>query len=145
MIYSAGTKVQIFLTWLTEAQLERMHETELPGGNYSYGHIKSTWVSADGLDLPDDPLGTAVYRSSSGILNYENSPVAISALPACTRSLVDWSQEQALGYVHGTSDLGNLDQAILRSIDSKSYRDQLENKLKEQSLDVFHPTYAIVE
>ncbi|MFD2204363.1 hypothetical protein [Kiloniella antarctica] len=145
LIYSPGTEVQVFLTWLTEAQLERMHATELPGGSYSYGHIKSTWVSADRLDLPIDSIGTAVYRSSTGILNYNNNPVAISALPARNRLLADWSQEQALSYVHGTSDLKNLDQAILRSIDSNSYRNQLTDKLKEQSLDVFHPTYAIVE
>ncbi|MEH6629988.1 MAG: hypothetical protein V7776_04145 [Halopseudomonas aestusnigri] len=146
LIYSPGTEVQIFLTWLTEAQLKRMHETELPGGHYSYGHISSNWVSADGLELPRDPLGLAVYRSSIGMLNCNGSPVAISALPTRNRSYLAWSQEQILSYIHGIDKLeGDLDKAILKTIESDSYRTQVVNKLRKQSLDVFHPTYAIVK
>ncbi|WP_419903627.1 hypothetical protein [Kiloniella sp.] len=146
LIHSPGTQVQIFLTWLTQAQLKRMHETELPGGHYSYGHISSNWDSADGLVLPSDPLGLAVYRSSIGMLNFNNGPVAISALPTRNRSLVAWSQEQALSYVHDIpAPGGDLDRAILKSIDSESYRNQVVSSLKKQSLDVFHPSYAILK
>ena len=41
---AAGTRVQIYITWLTEAQLPRMHETEIGLGNYGYGRM-------GGLDL----------------------------------------------------------------------------------------------
>jgi len=144
LIHCPGTDVQVFITWLTDAQLKRMHETELPGGSYSYGHINSGWRSADGLNLPVGPLGLAVYRSSIGALNYEGQPVALSALPAKNRSLLCWSQEQALSYVHKTfGQDDDIDAAILHSIQSENYRNTIVNGLRKQSLDVFHPFYTI--
>ena len=39
-----GTTVEIYVTWLSEPQLNRMHETELGGENYAYGRLS-------GIDL----------------------------------------------------------------------------------------------
>ncbi len=42
---SPGTIVTVFVLWLTELQLDRMHETE---GNYSYDHLDALHLDLDG-------------------------------------------------------------------------------------------------
>jgi hypothetical protein len=144
LVYCPGTSVQIFLTWLTGDQLHRMHDTELPGGNYSYGHIDCRWESLEGFDLPVDANSLAVYRSSFGALNYRGKPLALKALPAKNRCYNSLGQEEVLRFVHqehGGKD--DLDAAILKSVESSQYRKQVVEAVRKQSLDVFHPSYSI--
>ncbi|WP_052741814.1 hypothetical protein [Kiloniella litopenaei] len=144
LVYCPGTSVQVFLTWLTEEQLCRMHDTELPGGNYSYGHITCRWESVEGFDLPADTTRLAVYRSSFGALNYQGKPVALSAIPARNRQYEDLGQEAVLKLVHvGHGVDGDLDRAILKSIETPQYRSKVVEAVRKQSLDVFHPSYSI--
>ncbi|WP_053005567.1 hypothetical protein [Kiloniella spongiae] len=144
LVYCPGTSVQVFLTWLTGEQLRRMDDTELPGGNYSYGHIRCQWESAEGFDLPTDAHNLAVYRSSFGALNVQGEPLALRALPAKNRCYNSLGQEEVLRLVHKEyGDAGNLDKAILKSIESSQYRKQVVKAVRKQSLDVFHPSYSI--
>lgn len=43
-----GTRVQVYVTWLTEAQLPRMHETEIGAGNYGYGRMSGLDLAVEG-------------------------------------------------------------------------------------------------
>ncbi|MCZ4281766.1 hypothetical protein O4H49_13325 [Kiloniella laminariae] len=161
LIHCPGTAVQVFVTWLDQAQLLRMHESELPSENYTYGHLDCDWISADlrtdhdaeqgsvcrDISLPSVKL--MVYRSTAGALSFRGEAVAISALPARGRSLQAWQQCEVLQHVHQVHGLRQcdlpelLDQAILEAIDSSDYRRRLVRSLKKQSLDVPHPSYTI--
>ncbi|WP_120497768.1 hypothetical protein [Kiloniella sp. EL199] len=144
LVYCPGTSVQVFLTWLTADQLHRMHDTELPGGNYSYGHIDCRWESLEGLDLPTDPNSLAVYRSSFGALNFQGEPLALKALPTKNRRYRSFDQEEVLRVVHkGHGKDDDLDAAILKSIEISQYRKKVVEAVRKQSLDVFHPSYSI--
>ncbi|WP_085907365.1 hypothetical protein [Kiloniella majae] len=144
LVSCPGTSVQVFLSWLTGEQLDRMHDTELPGGNYSYGHVQCQWESLEGFDLPTDPDNLAVYRSSFGALNFQGEPLALEALPAKNRSYRSLGQEEVLRLVHqGHEHEADLDTAILKSIESSQYRKRVVEAVRKQSLDVFHPSYSI--
>ncbi len=144
LVYCPGTSVQVFLTWLTDDQLVRMHETELPGGNCSYGHVQCQWGSSENYDLPTDPDRLAVYRSSFGAFNFHGKPLALSAIPAINRRYDALGQEEVLKLVHkGHGADQDLDDAILKSIEASQYRSKVVDAVRKQSLDVFHPSYSI--
>ncbi|WP_020591005.1 hypothetical protein [Kiloniella laminariae] len=153
LIYCPGTAVQVFVTWLDQTQLLRMHESELPSENYTYGCLGCNWSLAaqedDALDISPQSVKLMVYRSTAGALNHKGKAVAISALPARGRSLQAWQQSEVLQHVHevhGFRQCGepeSLDQAILESIEITDYRQRLVQSLKKQSLDVSHPSYTI--
>lgn len=50
---AAGTRARFFVTWLTDAQLSRMHETEALGQNYVYGRIDTVAIRHFGVPVAD--------------------------------------------------------------------------------------------
>ena len=76
---SPGTIVTIFVLWLTDPQLDRMHETE---GNYSYDHLDSLRLELDGgLALP----AAYAYTSKIGCLSHNEGCVSLSEIAAQNR------------------------------------------------------------
>ncbi len=77
--HSPGTRVELFITWLPEALMGRMHATEGRGAFYDY-------VRLDGLALESeggDRFGHAyAYAFRGGCLNLGGSPAALAAVPA---------------------------------------------------------------
>ncbi|MDA1326625.1 MAG: hypothetical protein O3C34_18030 [Proteobacteria bacterium] len=77
--HSPGTVVTIFVLWLTDPQLDRMHETE---GNYSYDHLDSLRLELDGgVALP----AAHAYTSKIGCLSHEGSCVSLAEIAAQNR------------------------------------------------------------
>ena len=76
---SSGTIVTVFVLWLTELQLDRMHETE---GNYSYDHLDALHLELDG----GQGLAAAyVYTSKIGCLSHEGACVSLAEIAADNR------------------------------------------------------------
>ncbi len=76
---SPGTIVTIFVLWLTEPQLDRMHETE---GNYSYDHLEALRLELDG----GAGLAAAyAYTSKIGCLSHEGECVSLAEIAADNR------------------------------------------------------------
>jgi len=72
-----GTQTDCHITWLTEAQLERMHKTESVGVNYRFSKLTGTGLRCH----TRGPVNEAyAYISRSGHLEIEGSPIPVSAL-----------------------------------------------------------------
>jgi hypothetical protein len=77
-----GCRVELFLTWLPEALMARMHDTEGRGAFYDY-------VRLDGIRLESES-GAAMtsafaYQFHGGCLNLDGAPAALAAVPARSR------------------------------------------------------------
>src|SRR5690606_17003915 len=70
--HAPGTAVTVFVLWLTERQLVRMHETE---GNYCYDHLYDVRVD---LDAGGTLWEAFAYSSKVGCLAHAGSCIAIA-------------------------------------------------------------------
>ena len=92
--HSPGTVVSVFVLWLDEAQLARMHETE---GNYTFDRI-------DGVRIELDDGGGVLsqahsYSSKIGCLNHDAACVSLSEIAASGRRFAEATQPEILGIV----------------------------------------------
>lgn len=139
-----GCRVRIAVTWLTAAQLRRMHETE--GLNYRYGHLARRFEADSGPQSVLDGLPT--YLSDHGCLTRRDAtaqrldaaqtadgPLALAAVQADGRPHEALSQTEALALVrdahHPTEDL---ERHILSNIDDDARRSTLVACLRASAL-----------
>jgi hypothetical protein len=96
--HTPGTRVEVFVTWLSETQLARMHETELGGEVYVYGRMSGIDLDVDYGPAPRlDQAG--VYISRRGCVAKANQPVALTAVAAHGRRHAALTQAQILELV----------------------------------------------
>ena len=88
---SPGIITDVFTTWLNDAQLQRMHDTEALGVNYDYGRLDGVWIDIDGVG---DCQSVFAYIGRRGALSYENQPVALAAVTARGRQWPAMTQAQ---------------------------------------------------
>ena len=92
--HSPGTAVSVFVLWLDEPQLARMHETE---GNYTFDHLHSVRIE---LDDDSEVLSEAYsYSSKIGCLNHDGSCVSLGEITATGRHFAEATQPGILGIV----------------------------------------------
>jgi hypothetical protein len=92
--HSPGTVVGVFVLWLDEAQLGRMHETE---GNYTYDHLERVRVE---LDEDGAGIGEAyAYSSKIGCFNHDAQCLSLTEIPAAGRRFAEATQPEVLGIV----------------------------------------------
>lgn len=93
--HAPGAQVEVFITWLNPAQLQRMHDTELGGEIYRFGRLNDVkLVQPEG---PIPPLKNVfVYLSRAGCLRVKDQPAGISAISAANRRFPALSQLEAL-------------------------------------------------
>lgn len=140
-----GTRVQVYVTWLTEAQLPRMHETEIGAGNYGYGRMS-------GLDLAVEggPRLTAAfaYLSVHGCLadpEAAQAPLALAAVPAESRVHRAVDQEAALAVLHQAHHAEiDLDAMILANIKKAELRRRLVEALQHSAVPWSVPGFELI-
>ncbi len=144
--YIPGARVEISVTWLTAAQLVRMHETELGGENYAYGEMRGIELSLE--SGPCRELETArVYISTHGCLNHSGPdaaprPVGLAALRAEGRDYEMLDQEAALTLVRDRHRPGwHLDRHILETIRNPLGRRQLVGELRRTAIPAAAPHF----
>lgn len=77
---SPGTTVEIWATWLDDAQLARMHETEgLSAGVYGYLELRRIDLQFDAGPAWESAL---IYVQRHGALNLGGEPAALAEIPA---------------------------------------------------------------
>jgi hypothetical protein len=140
-----GTRVQVWVTWLTEPQVERMHETEIGAGNYGYGRIDRVT-----LEIEEGPaVGEAfVYLSVHGCLadpEKAGAPLALAAVPAEARVHRAVGQEDALAVLHRAHHPDvEIDAMILANIRNIEQRRTLVEALQATAVPWSVPGFDLI-
>jgi hypothetical protein len=137
--HSPGCRVNIAVTWLTEAQLARMHETE--GRNYPFGRLLDIELELEaGEQRRLDRVW--VYASDHGCLALDDAPVGLAAVAAEGRTHRSLSQEEALTLVrdrHHPQE--ELDRHILANIADGARRAALIAELRGGAIPATLPHF----
>lgn len=140
---SPGTLVTVSLTWLTESQLRRMHETEAVGVNYDYGVAETLPIDLGNHRLLV-PIGC--YLGRRGALALDGPPVALAEIEATGRSFVERRQSEMLARVHGRfSDGRDLNDWLGELIATKASRQALTENLARHSIPIDLPAFQRLE
>ncbi len=131
--YAPGARVELYVTWLDETQVERMHATELGSETYHYGRLTAVELSVEGH--PDGVLDRAmVYLSRRGCLAHEGRPVALAASDGEGRHPT-MVQQEALAFVRDRFRPGRgLDDHILETIREPAKRQALIEEMTDQAV-----------
>ncbi|HEY9164065.1 MAG TPA: hypothetical protein VIN57_05600 [Magnetovibrio sp.] len=132
LAHAPGTVLDVFVTWLTDAQLERMHETEAVGVNYDFVRLSGIHLLCDS----GAALTTAhAYLSKRGCLNMGGKPVALTAINAIGRPWQSMTQIQVLDYARNVSaPHEDLDAFIRQHIDCPDTRTSRTQSLSQSAL-----------
>ena len=130
-----GTDITLNAVWLTDAQLQIMHDTEAVGIAYDYcqwndGHIV--------IDVRDQPQAVFGYATRLGYFaNPQGLPYALSSLPAHNRQFDTLSQQQARQWLRAQLpvELQMADEAdfMIKIVADKPFRLAVNEALKLQA------------
>ena len=128
--HSPGTVVSVFVLWLDEPQLARMHETE---GNYTFDHLDPVRIE---LDDHSEILNEAYsYSSKIGCLNHAGSCVSLSEISASGRRYAAANQPDILGIVRDRLAPGRaLDDFVGDHVGDDSVRHQRSQAIGQDAL-----------
>jgi hypothetical protein len=137
--HSPGTVVTVFVLWLTEAQLVRMHETE---GNYTYDHLTGVRVSLDA----GATLGEAfAYSSKVGCLAHDGGCVGLAEIRAEGRVFPALTQPGALEVVRDRLAPGvALDDFIRQHLEDAALHRQRSQALGDKAIPAGYPRRQVL-
>lgn len=141
---SPGTEVSVAVTWLTEKQLGRMHETESVGVSYVYGTFAPDTIDL-GVGRSAIPVGC--YITKRGALALDGAPVALAEIPARNRLFKSLSQVEKLALLHKMfGDDSQKDEWVLSLIGEENghRRARLTEQLAERSITFKDPRFRVV-
>jgi hypothetical protein len=126
---SPGTAVTVFVLWLDEPQLARMHETE---GNYTYDHLHGIRITLDS----GAPMEQAfAYSSKSGCLNHGGACVSLREIPATGRRFQEFGQVAALALLRDRFAPGvELDDFVRQHLDDRAVHQLRTSRMGEDAL-----------
>ena len=141
--HSPGTRVTLFVNWLTPAQIARMHETELPTGNYHFGKLDAIELQ---LDFGPAMTSAFVYSSRRGSLTRNGFPVALAAVRAENRIWPSLSQEEIQNHARNITAAGQpLETFIKAAIEDVSVRQERTRILMSDGLPFNYPGFTSIE
>jgi len=123
-----GALAYVFVTWLTPAQLERMHATEGVGERYDYEEAE--------LPITVEEVGrlvrVGVYRGRAGPLRVAGRSVRIAEIPTIRCPLPALTQPAALRLAHRrlAPELA-FEDFITRIASDEPYRREMSARLRE--------------
>ena len=130
--HSPGTRVTLFVNWLTPAQVVHMHETEIPAGNYHFGKLEGIELR---LDFGPAMTSAYVYSSRRGSLTRDGLPVALAAVRAENRVWPSLNQEEIQNHARKITAAGQHLEAFIRvSIEDVSARRERTRALMSDGL-----------
>lgn len=157
--HAPGVRAEVYVTWLDEAQLARMHETELgtPAtgpGNYRYGRLEGIALELEAG--PAERLDAAfVYLSRRGCLADDDKadpdapgarPLGLAEIAAQGRTHRALGQREVLGLVHRRFHPDRpLDPLILETVRDAALRAGLIERLGAGALPVSAPHFRVLE
>ncbi len=114
---SPGTRLTTYVTWLTEAQLEVMHDTELgptrDGSAYTFGKLTGILAMIDAIGMRDEVY---MYQSAARALGHDGALCAYEEVVARERTLNAYTHDTVLGAAHqGIAPDMTLDAFLLKA------------------------------
>jgi len=101
LVQSPGTRLTTYVTWLTEEQLEVMHDTELgpdrDGSAYTFGKLTGVLAMIDAVGIREEVY---MYQSSARALGHDGAMCAYSEIDARQRTFQTYGHERVLQAVH---------------------------------------------
>ncbi len=139
--HSPGTVVIVFVLWLDERQLDRMHETE---GNYTFDHLDGVRIE---LDEGGEVLREAYsYSSKVGCYNYDEQCVSLSEIGAIDRKFNQASQPEILGMVRDRLAPGRaLDDFVGEHLGEDKVRRERSEAIGRDALALTFPRRVIAD
>lgn len=143
LLHCLGTQVSLSVNWLTPDQETRMHETEIPTGNYHFGVLEKIDLLLDGgLKLSS----VYMYCSRRGALTRGGQPVALSEITALHRCWPSLGQEEMQGHVRDRTAPGlAVNEFILGGIADEKTRGARTRTLAEESIQFNYPNFTRIE
>ena len=127
--HSPGTAVVVFVLWLDERQLARMHETE---GNYTYDHLTDIRIT---LDSGAEMCQAFAYSSKSGCLNHGGACIGLKEIPATDRRFEALGQVAALTLMRDRFAPGEeVDTFVRQHLDDREVRQHRTRAMGEDAL-----------
>ena len=140
---SPGTRVTLFVNWLHEDHMARMHETELGNENYCYAALEGIRiVTAFGLELDT----VYFYYSNAGAFTPNGTPVPLAEIPAENRQWQAFNQREIQSQVHAMTapDL-HFDSFITSSVSDADERNRRKTEMRSLSEAFAHPGLKVLE
>lgn len=101
LMASPGTTLTTYVTWLTEEQLEIMHDSELgpdrDGSAYTFGKLTGVLAMIDAIGLRDEVF---MYQSVAPALAHDGAPCAYAEIHARERSFAALRHDRVLSAAH---------------------------------------------
>jgi hypothetical protein len=134
---SPGTQVTLFINWLHDDHMERMHATELGNENYAYAALDDIRIETEfGHELDK----VFFYCSNAGAFTPRGLPVPLAEIPARSR------QWEALGQIDIQTHVQVLtapdlpfEDFVLSSAENLEQRNIRKKIMREMSSPFTHP------
>lgn len=140
---SPGTRVTLYVNWLDEAQLDRMHDTELGNENYAYARL-------DGIDLETE-LGLALntvhfYRGNAGAYAPASNPVPLAEVDARNRRWRALRQTEMQALVHAWAGPDHaFEEFVLHAIENRDERQRRTTRMRKTAHPFEHAGLSILK
>lgn len=139
---SPGTRVSLFVNWLDDAQLERMHKTELGSGNYAFARLADVEIRTD-LGFRLDTVH--FYSGNRGALRHDNAPVPLASVRAEGRAFRPMTQAEIQAVARGRTAPGSDERSfILSSVGDAAARTSRRDALMADAFRFNHPGLEIL-
>jgi hypothetical protein len=140
--YHPGVTATLFTTWLNDAQLARMHETEVAAENYHFVRLYDIKLDIEGGDRLKS---VHAYISSRGSLCHEGKPLALQAVPATGRQWPEISQDDVQSIARDRLSPGTgLDAFITENVENTETRRNRIKQLATNALPFAWPGVCVV-
>jgi len=132
-----GAAVSVAVTWLDDAQLEIMHQSEIAAANYRFAELDGVRLVLDDARVERCALA---YVSSRGHLNHEGGPLALSAVACERRRYRACTTAQALEHVRArVAPQADGDEFVHRVVHDGAFRRAVTGELAEDAGPFRHP------
>jgi len=140
---SIGTAVTLFINWLHEDHIPRMHATELGNENYVFAELEDIKIETEfGLDLSR----VYFYRGNAGAFAPDGTPIPLAEVAAENRKWKAHRQTDIQGKLHQLllPDI-HLEEFILSAISDSDTRQKRANFMRENVIHFEHPSLKVIK
>ncbi len=137
---SVGTRVALYVNWLTSQQLLAMHKTELTSENYSYGKLENIMVDTEAGPSLDSVF---LYMGRRGAFAPDGNIIPLAEVPATGRRFLAREQPDILRHVKDHLRVETaFEKFIYKTIESHDVRQSHNEQLARASVKFDSPHFV---